>query len=148
MVKTLKIIFTSAITASVLFLGMAAIAAPDNYQGNRSSDQYRNGNDRYQNNQDQNRRGQGNQGRGHAYGHQRYRAPSEYKRPDGYRPHSWNRGERLPASYLKYRYRVDYSDYRLQKPPRDHKWIRVNNDVLMTNMETRRIAQVVRNLFY
>lgn len=77
----------------------------------------------------------------------RYRAP-RYQPPRGYQRHYWRAGERIPASYRNARYVVhDYRNYRLREPPRQHQWVRVDNDVVLSAVGTGLIAAVVYGIF-
>lgn len=71
-----------------------------------------------------------------------------YQRPHGYYYRAWRRGDRLPVAYRASRYYVtDYHTYRLRTPPRGYRWIRVDNDVMLTALATGVVIQVVDGLF-
>lgn len=59
------------------------------------------------------------------------------------RPH-WAKGQRF--EWKKYRYREiharDYRRYRLQEPPRGHRWVEVDGRFLMVNVATGIIASI------
>lgn len=77
----------------------------------------------------------------------RYRV-AKYQAPRGYVHRNWRAGERLPTGYRGSRYVVhDYHSYRLRTPPRDHQWIRVDHDVVLTAIATGVVAAVVYNIF-
>ncbi len=80
---------------------------------------------------------------------QRFQAPGQYYRPNGYQVRTWRGGDRLPNGYYRdRRYYVDYRAYRLAPPPRGYQWVRVDNDVILTAVATGVIASVVTGLFY
>ncbi len=77
----------------------------------------------------------------------RYRM-SPYHAPRGYSHRAWHRGERLPSGYRASRYVVhDYRSYHLHNPPRDHHWVRVDRDVVLTAIGTGVVAAVIYNIF-
>lgn len=77
----------------------------------------------------------------------RYRI-NVYQAPRGYVRHHWRYGDRVPAGYRNSRYVVhDYRSYRLQAPPRNHHWLRVDNDVVLTAVTTGVVAAVVYGIF-
>lgn len=80
--------------------------------------------------------------------HYRYRAPSYYAPPPGYRSVRWSRGHYLPRPYYAPVYVVDYRPYRLAPPPYGHHWVRVDNDVLLIALATGLIVDVMYGLFY
>ena len=88
-----------------------------------------------------------NQARERQWHEQRYRV-AKYQAPRGYSHHYWRAGERLPAGYRGSRYVVhDYRTYRLRTPPRNHQWVRVDHDVVLTAVATGVVAAVVYNIF-
>lgn len=76
-----------------------------------------------------------------------YPAPAYYVRPRGYRPHRWGHGHYLPRAYYGPTYYVDYRPYRLAPPPYGHRWVRVDNDVLLVALTTGLVADAVYDLF-
>ncbi len=82
------------------------------------------------------------------YDQHRFPAP-RYIPPRGYYARSWHRGDRLPEAYCSSRYIVsDYDSYRLYAPPRGHRWVRVDDDVLLTAVATGAVVAVVSGLFH
>jgi Ni/Co efflux regulator RcnB len=72
-----------------------------------------------------------------------------YYAPWGYTTRFWVRGDRLPLSYYGARYVIyDYYDYDLYAPPYASGWVRVGNDVLLIDMETGEVLDVVADLFW
>lgn len=78
----------------------------------------------------------------------RYRAPTYYVRPHGYRHYRWTAGHYLPRAYYGPTYYVDYRPYRLAPPPYGHHWVRVDNDVLLVALATGLVVDSVYGLFY
>ena len=65
-----------------------------------------------------------------------------------WREHDWRRGERLPGPYFASQYVIgDYVAYGLPEPPYGCRWIRVNNDVVLTALATGVVLDVVYNAF-
>jgi len=82
------------------------------------------------------------------YARQRF-AIGYYEAPWGYAPHLWGYGDRLPVAYYGARYLIDdYYDYDLYAPPYGTEWVRVGNDVLLVDMDTGEVVDVVANLFW
>jgi Ni/Co efflux regulator RcnB len=77
-----------------------------------------------------------------------YPAPAYYVRPRGYRPHRWAHGHYLPRPYYGPSYYVDYRPYQLAPPPYGHRWVRVDNDVLLVALTTGLVADAVYGLFH
>lgn len=85
--------------------------------------------------------------REHQWHGDRYRI-DVYQAPRGYQRHHWRYGERVPAVYRSSHYVVnDYRAYRLYAPPRNHHWVRVDNDVVLTAITTGVVAAVVYGIF-
>ncbi len=79
----------------------------------------------------------------------RYRAPSRYIYPSGYRPYQWQVGYRLPYNYYNSSYYyVDYRAYRLPPPPYGYHWVRVDRDVVLVSLASGLIRDVLWGLFY
>lgn len=84
--------------------------------------------------------------RRHSYA--RYHA-GEYRRPGGYRPYYWRRGDRLPAAYYGRPYRIyNHRGYGLYGPPRGYHWVRVDHDAVLAVIATGVVLDVVYNTFY
>ena len=109
-------------------------------------------------------------GRGHGYGHDRhdrdhrgarrdyrdgyrdgrrqsYERPYAYVEPRRYQQRYWNRGQVLPYGYRR---SVIYDPYRygLYAPPRGCAWMRVENDVYLTQLSSGLILEVIRDTYY
>ena len=85
--------------------------------------------------------------REHYWHGDRYRI-NVYQAPRGYQRHHWRYGDRVPVVYRSSRYVVnDYHAYHLYAPPRDHYWVRVDNDVVLTAITTGVVAAVVYGIF-
>ena len=79
----------------------------------------------------------------------RYRAPTRYIYPTGYHPYRWSVGYRMPYSYYSPRqYWVDYRAYRLPPPPYGYTWVRVDRDVVLVELASGLIRDVLFGLFY
>ena len=78
----------------------------------------------------------------------RYRAPSRYAYPRGYYSYAWSIGHRLPRSYYGPSYYVDYRPYHLPPPPYGHRWVRVDDDVLLVAIATGLIVDVLSDMLY
>jgi len=82
------------------------------------------------------------------YARQRF-AIGFYEAPWGYTPRVWVYGDRLPYAYYGDRYLIDdYYDYDLYAPPYGAEWVRVGNDVLLVDIESGEVLDVVANLFW
>ena len=54
----------------------------------------------------------------------------------------------MPSSYRHSRYVVhNWQQYSLRPPPRHHHWVRVDNDVALTTVDTGVISAVVHGIF-
>lgn len=72
---------------------------------------------------------------------------SKFSAPFRYRV--FNNGATLRASYYDSRYYVNnYSRYHLGTPPRNTRYVRHYNDVLVVNVRTGRVVDVYRNFFW
>ena len=76
----------------------------------------------------------------------RYNA-GRYHAPRGYQARQWRRGERLPTQYRTSGYYVDHRAYRLAPPPYGYRYVRVNDDVVLTAIATGVIASVLFGMF-
>ena len=62
--------------------------------------------------------------------------------------HVWHRGERLSPAYYAPAYVVrDYSAYQLREPPYGCRWVRVDNNVVLTAVATGVVLDIVYNVF-
>jgi Ni/Co efflux regulator RcnB len=75
-------------------------------------------------------------------------AGPRYRWPHGYAYHRYAVGYRLPRVYFVHDYFIDdYVDYGLAPPPDDYEWIRYGPDILLVDLDTGEIAQVVYGVF-
>ncbi len=86
---------------------------------------------------------------GRYYGRERFQI-SFYVFPRGFAYRNWRVGEYLSYSYYdRARYDLDdYWSYDLYDPPYWAHWIRVGNDALLIDFDTREVIDVVHDLFY
>ncbi len=86
---------------------------------------------------------------GRYYGRQRFQI-SFYVFPRGFAYRNWRVGEYLSYSYYdRARYDLDdYWRYDLYDPPYWAHWVRVGNDALLIDFDTREVIDVVYDLFY
>lgn len=83
------------------------------------------------------------------YPQYRYRAPTRYAYPYGYRPYRWSVGYRMPYGYYNSpSYILDWRYYRLPMPPIGYEWVRVDRDVVLVHMFSGYIRDVLYGLFY
>ncbi len=79
---------------------------------------------------------------------QRYRGYA-YRPPSGFYVRSWGYGDLLPRSWWSSQYRLnDWWSYGLPIPPIGYEYVRVGSDVLLVDMFSGRVVQVIRNLFW
>ncbi len=72
-----------------------------------------------------------------------------YAAPWGYFPRVWVYGDRLPLSYYGDRFIVDdYYNYDLYAPPYATAWVRVGDDVLLVDLNSGEVLDVIANLFW
>ena len=84
----------------------------------------------------------------HGWSGHRYRAPSRYYRPHGYYPRSWSIGFFLARAYFAPRYYVNYLDYGISAPPYGTEWIRVDADLLLVDIDTGEVVDVLYDFYY
>ena len=98
--------------------------------------------------------------KGHDRGHERYEAtghqgswtpPGLAKKPGGMPPGQYkkmyNRGQRLPTTYISQRYYVANPDrYRLREAPAGYRWVQVNDQYYLAQTRTGLISEVVSAL--
>ena len=86
---------------------------------------------------------------GRYYGRERFQI-SFYVMPRGFAYRNWRVGEYLSYSYYdRARYDLDnYWSYDLYDPPYWAHWVRVGNDALLIDFDTREVIDVVYDLFY
>ncbi|HMJ06177.1 MAG TPA: RcnB family protein [Chthoniobacterales bacterium] len=117
--------------AAALMVPGAAIAAPHgNYQQHQVRHDTRQ-NDRHQAKQ-------------HRQGWRAYAAPVRNWR---YRPVTV--GFQLQPTFYGSRYYVnDYNAFQLRAPARNQRWVRYGDDLLLVNIRTGRVIQVVQNRYW
>ena len=87
------------------------------------------------------------------YGHnyrsqQRYRGYA-YRPPSGFYIRSWSYGDLLPRSWWGPQYRLnDWWSYGLPIPPIGYEYVRVGDDVLLVDMFSGRVVQVIYDVFW
>lgn len=67
------------------------------------------------------------------------------KVPPGHAKKLWKRGEYLPIDYRDRRFN-DWDRYDLRRAPAGYDWVRVDNDVYLTQIATGLVADVVLDL--
>jgi len=76
-----------------------------------------------------------------------HRPPFRY--PPGYRYQRWSIGGLLPLLFLSNNYYYDgWYDLGLGAPPRGYRWVRYGPDLLLVNVRTRRVVDVIYGAFY
>ncbi|HWW64237.1 MAG TPA: RcnB family protein [Sphingomonadaceae bacterium] len=69
--------------------------------------------------------------------------------PHGYRYRRWSIGLLLPSLFLASRYYYDnYAALGVGPPPRGYRWVRYGPDLLLVDIRTRRIVDVIYRAFY
>lgn len=84
----------------------------------------------------------------HGWAGHRYRAPSRYYYPRGYSVRSWSIGYRLPSVFFAPSYHISYGHYGLAPPPYGCTWIRVDRDVMLIDLETGEIVDILYGFYY
>jgi hypothetical protein len=81
--------------------------------------------------------------------HRRIRGPL-FRYPPGFQYRRWSTGLILPPIFLSspYYYYDDYSRLGLGPAPAGYRWLRYGPDLLLVNLATGRIADVVDGVFY
>jgi Ni/Co efflux regulator RcnB len=72
----------------------------------------------------------------------------EYRYPRGWHYREWSVGQTLPNLFLGQPYSFEYQTIGLPPPPRGERWVRFGPDALLVNLRTRRIVDVIHNVFY
>lgn len=91
-----------------------------------------------------------------SYLHTAWHPPGLAKKPYGMPPgqakklHRYSTGQHLSRTYYVNRsyYVTDYHRYDLAPPPPGYQWVRVDNDVYLTQTRTGLIAQVIADLLH
>jgi len=84
----------------------------------------------------------------HGWSGNRYTAPARYYYPRGFSYRSWSIGYRLPAAFYVPTYYVDYRGYGLAVPPYGTEWVRVDADLLLVDIITGEIIDILRRFYY
>jgi Ni/Co efflux regulator RcnB len=80
--------------------------------------------------------------------HRSIRGP-KFSYPEGFRYQTWATGGILPPVFLSAPYFYDgYATLGLAPPPGGYQWVRYGPDLLLVNVHTGRIADVVDGVFY
>jgi Ni/Co efflux regulator RcnB len=80
--------------------------------------------------------------------HRSIRGPA-FSFPPGFRYQTWATGGILPPVFLAAPYFYDgYATLGLAPPPAGYQWVRYGPDLLLVNVHTGRIADVVDGVFY
>ncbi len=84
----------------------------------------------------------------HGWNGHRYRAHARYYYPSGYAARSWRIGYQLPLAFLIASYYVDYRPYGLAPPPYGTRWVRVDRDLLLVDVDDGEIVDILYGFFY
>lgn len=84
----------------------------------------------------------------HGWGGQRYRTSVRYYYPSGYRSQRWSIGYSLPLAFLINSYYVDYRPYGLSAPPYGCRWLRVDGDLLLVELASGAIVDILYDFYY
>lgn len=84
----------------------------------------------------------------HGWNGHRWRAPSRYYYPRGYSYRSWTIGYRLPNVYYAPSYYIDWRYYGLASPPWGCHWVRIDRDVLLVDIATGEVVDILYGFFY
>jgi Ni/Co efflux regulator RcnB len=80
--------------------------------------------------------------------HRSIRGPA-FRFPEGFKYQTWTTGGILPPVFLAAPYFYDgYATLGLGAPPAGYQWVRYGPDLLLVNVHTGRIADVVDGVFY
>jgi Ni/Co efflux regulator RcnB len=78
---------------------------------------------------------------------QRYTAPTPYLPPVNFEMRVFEPGVRLPSAWVEPVYYVEHVHYRLPPPPPQHRWVRVDDDVVLVALASGLVADIVYDLF-
>ncbi|HXU99182.1 MAG TPA: RcnB family protein [Caulobacteraceae bacterium] len=71
-----------------------------------------------------------------------------YRWPKGEHPRHFHRHDRFPVIFLIPEYFVDdYDDFDLSAPPSNAQWVRYGDDLVLVDVDTGEILQVVEGVF-
>ena len=80
--------------------------------------------------------------------HHSLRGPA-FRYPSGFAYQRWTTGAILPSAFLSAPYFYDgYASLGLAPPPAGYRWVRYGPDLLLVNVFTGRVADVVDGVFY
>lgn len=84
----------------------------------------------------------------HGWAGNRYRASVRYYYPQGYSRYSWRVGYTLPGAFLSSSWYVDYRPYGIAPPPYGCRWVRVDGELLLVELASGYIIDVLHDFFY
>ena len=84
----------------------------------------------------------------HGWAGTRYRSPYRYYYPSGFSYRSWRIGYELPLAFLIADYFLDYRPYGLAPPPYGCRWLRVGDDVMLVDIRSGVIVDILYNFYY
>lgn len=84
----------------------------------------------------------------HGWSGHGYRASSRYYYPSGYSSFRWSIGYVLPRAFYRSNYYVNYDAYGLAPPPYGARWLRVDSDLLLVDIASYEIIEVLRGFYY
>ncbi|MDB5733744.1 MAG: hypothetical protein JWP16_768 [Alphaproteobacteria bacterium] len=74
---------------------------------------------------------------------------SAFRYPPGYSYRRWSVGAFLPGLFLSsFYYYTDWRSLGIDPPPPGRRWVRYGSDLLLVNQRTRRVEDVIYNVFY
>jgi Ni/Co efflux regulator RcnB len=76
-----------------------------------------------------------------------YTAPAPYLPPVGFEMRVFEPGVRLPSAWVEPVYYVEHVHYHLPPPPPQHRWVRVDDDVVLVALASGLVADIVYDLF-
>ena len=72
-----------------------------------------------------------------------------FRYPPGYNYRRWSIGAFLPSLFLGTSYYYeDWRDLGIDRPPPGRRWVRYGPDLLLVNLRTRRVEDVIYDVFY
>ncbi len=84
----------------------------------------------------------------YGWNHHRLRL-GQFRYPPGYAYRSWGIGQSLPRAFFSSAYYfTDHSALGLDSPPYGYQWVRYGPDVMLVNIRTGEILDVINNVFY
>ncbi|HET6603600.1 MAG TPA: RcnB family protein, partial [Xanthomonadaceae bacterium] len=76
-----------------------------------------------------------------------YAPPRAYTPPTDYRAIVFEPGMRLPSPYYREDYYIEHDRYGLPPPPPRHRWVQVDDDVVLVAIASGLVADFVYDLF-